>query len=72
MRSRIEGCRKGGRKSGATRRQSAKRSSVECAIAYRRERGDYTRDAASQIARYLGVSPRYVRMLAAVSEEKGK
>jgi hypothetical protein len=72
LRTRLDGCRKGGQRSGITRRKSAKRSSVECAIAYRRERGDYTRDAASQIARYLGVSPRYVRLLAAIDEEKRK
>lgn len=72
MRSRIEGCREGGVKSGATRRLAAKRCKVELAIAHQRVRGQYNHNTASKIAAYFGVSPRYVRMLAASSKEKGK
>lgn len=72
MRSRIDGCRKGGLQSGKTRQQTAKRPLVERAIAHHANAGGYTRDTAARIARYLGVSTRYVRMVAAAAEKKRK
>jgi hypothetical protein len=70
MRARIEGCRRGGQKTAARRLLAAKRTAVECAIADHRRRGTYDHNAASRIASYLKVSPRYVRMLAAEKKEE--
>lgn len=72
MRIRLEGCARGGRRSAVTRRDNARRAAVEHAIAYQRRTGTYDRDSASKIARYVGVSARYVRMLAKKAENKGK
>lgn len=68
MRARLAGCRKGGARSGRTRRENGKRINVEIAIRNRRLAGTWTRDTAGAIARYLGVSARYVRLVAAQIE----
>jgi len=70
MRVRIEGCRKGGAKSGATRLALAKRALIEAAISRECENGRYDHNAASKIAKYFGVSARYVRKLATAIAEK--
>jgi hypothetical protein len=62
---RLGWCRQGGRSSGEARRESGKRPLVEHALKHSRETRCYSRDTASKIARYLGVSARYVRMVAA-------
>lgn len=71
--ARLEGCRKGGRRSGQARREAGRRNLVVRAIQNRMQAGDYDRNSASKIARYLGVSPRYVRIVAAdIRKKNGK
>ena len=66
---RVAWCRKGGLTSGETRRQDGKRPLVVKAIEHCRKNGAYGRDSASKIARYLGVTARYVRQVAAALDE---
>lgn len=70
MRIRLEGCRKGGIRSGKARCNSGKRTTVEHAISSQVKAGAYNRDTASKIAKYLNVSPRYVRKLAISIQKK--
>lgn len=71
-RARIEGCRKGGRKSGLTRRATARRVEVELAIRDREARNCYGRSGAVRIGEYLGVSARYVRKIKAALDAERK
>lgn len=70
--ARLEGCRKGGERSGEKRRETSRRDLIEHAIRNRISVGEYNRNAASKIARYLDVSPRYVRRLATAMKKTGK
>ena len=70
MRIRIEGCRKGGMKSGFARRaKSVKRKHAEIVINNFQRRG-YDRDSAVKIAKHVGCSVRYIRKL--VKEKQNK
>ena len=60
----TEACRKGGQRSGQVRRMEGMRPLVEHAIRSRQSTGDYDRDTAGKIAQYLGVTSRFVRMIA--------
>lgn len=64
IRKRLAACRRGGQQSARTRRAQAKRRAVEHAVRYQISVRTYDRDTASKIARYLGVSARYVRLVA--------
>ena len=60
----VESCRKGGQRSGESRRTEGRRPFVEHAIRSRVATGNYDRDTAGKIAAYLGVSSRFVRKIA--------
>lgn len=62
---RLVWSRKGGLTSGETRREDGKRPLIVKALEHCSKNGRYGRDSASRIARYLGVSTRYVRQVAA-------
>ena len=70
--ARIDGCRKGGQRSAERRRESARRKPVEHVIRHHLSSGTYDRNAAGKIASYLGVSARYVRLIAGEMKKSGK
>lgn len=71
MRVRLEGCRKGGIKSGQARLENSRWRYVEIAINSERSAGKWSRNSAARIAAYVGVSARYVRKVDCQTKKKG-